>query len=189
MRFRCAGVLTGCLCAAAAVGAADASTGFIQEVPALLRTKLMATNEVSGTFVQTKTNPDGQAFVSRGTYHLRPGVDFAWRTMDPFDTLFWADKQTYVYSNEDECVSRPLKDLKGFSHFSNIGEGDFAPFLQAFDALYKEEAGVFHVLAKPKARPLVKFLSRVEADGTVSNWVLKATFPNKTVVEVKFRDN
>ncbi|MGN0854674.1 MAG: outer membrane lipoprotein carrier protein LolA [Kiritimatiellia bacterium] len=186
MRFGCAGLLTGCLCA---VAAGAPTTGFIREVPGLLKAKLLATNEVAGTFVQTKTDPDGRAFVSRGVYRIRPGVDFAWRTVEPFDALFWADRRTYVYSNEDECVTRPLKDLRGFSHFAAVGEGDFAPFLQAFDARYKEEEGVFHVLAKPKERRLAKFLSRVEADGLVSNWVLKATFPDGTVFEVKCRDN
>lgn len=190
MRVGCIGVLTGCMLGCGAVGAAESSEGFIEEVPELLRARLLSTNAFSGTFVQTKTNPDGRAFVSRGTYRVRPGVDFEWRTTDPFDTLFFADQKNYVYSNEDECVTKPLKDLKGFSHFSDVGEGDFSKFLKTFDSRYKEEAdGVFHVLSRPTERHLVKFLSRVEADGTVSNWVLKATFPDKTVFEVKFHDN
>ncbi len=183
------GLLTAALVLGGSLAAGE-ETGFVREVPGLLKEKLLSTNELAGAFVQTKTNPDGRAYVSRGTYRIRPGVDFAWRTTEPFDALFRADRKVYVYSNEDECVTKPLKDLKGFSHFADIGAGDFSAFFQAFDARYKEEpGGVFHVLAKPTERHLVKFLSRVEADGVVSNWVLKATFPDKTVFEVKFRDD
>lgn len=180
-------VVSGCC---TVVRAAEGSAGFIKEVPELLKARLLATNEFSGAFVQTKTNPDGQAFVSKGTYRVRPGVDFEWRTTDPFDTLFRTDRSTYCYSNEDECVTKPLKELKGFSHFSDVGEGDFSKFLATFDSLYKEDPnGVFHVLSKPTERHLVKFLSRVEADGTVSSWVLKATFPDKTTFKIEFKDN
>ena len=190
MRHGRSGVLTAALALGGVLAAAGAETGFVREVPDLLKTKLLSTNTLTGAFVQTKTNPDGRAYVSRGTYRIRPGVDFAWRTTEPFDALFRADRKVYVYSNEDECVTKPLKDLKGFSHFADIGAGDFSAFFQAFDARYKEEpGGVFHVLAKPTERHLVKFLSRVEADGVVSNWVLKATFPDKTVFEVRFRDD
>ena len=189
MRIGRAGVLTGLAFGCLAAVAAEPE-GFVKEVPPLLKAKLLATNAFSGTFVQTKTNPDGQAFVSRGTYRVRPGVDFEWRTTDPFDTLFFADRATYVYSNEDERVEKPLKDLKGFAHFSDVKEGDFAKFLQTFDSLYKEETdGTFHVLSKPTERHLVRFLSRVEADGTTSNWTLKATFPDRTVFKVELHDN
>ena len=173
-----------------ALAGAAGAPGFVTEVPARIREKLLATNELAGAFVQTKTTPDGRAFVSKGTYRIRPGVDFAWRTTAPFDSLFFADRQAYVYSNEDECVSKPLRELKGFSHFADVASGDFSRFLEAFDALYKEDAdGVFHVNCRPTERRLAKFLSRVEADGTVSNWVLKATFPDKTTFTVEFRDD
>ena len=177
-------MLVGCL------GVLIASAGFVTEVPPSLAARLAPTGETSGTFVQVKRLPDGKAFESRGAYRIRPGVDFSWRTQEPFEALFLATRTEYVYSNEDECVTKPLKDLKGFSHFSEVGAGDFSRFFQTFDARYKEEPdGVFHVLAKPTERHLVKFLSRVEADGVVSNWVLKATFPDKTVFEVRFRDD
>ena len=183
-------VLTGlAFCCLTAV-ATEPDNRFVKDVPELLKAKLLATNEFSGVFVQTKTDPDGRSFVSRGTYRVRPGIDFEWRTTDPFDSLFLSNQKTYVYSNEDERIEKPLKDLKGFSHFSDIREGDFARFLQAFDSLYKEDAdGTFHVLSKPTERHLVKFLSRVEADGSISNWVLKATFPNNTVFKVELHDN
>lgn len=189
MRDGRAGVLTA-LALGAALAASAGETPFAQEVPPLLKAKLLATNEVSGTFVQTKTAPDGRAFVSRGTYRIRPGVDFAWRTTEPFDALFRADRTTCVYSNEDECVTRPLRDLRGYSHFAAVGAGDFSAFFDAFDARYKEEpGGVFHVLAKPSERRLAQVLSRVEADGTVTNWTLRATFPDRTTFAVEFRDD
>ncbi len=189
MRNGHTGFLTALVLGGALAAAADTAP-FAKEVPELLQAKLLATNALTGAFVQTKTAPDGRVFVSRGTYSLRPGVDFAWRTTEPFDTLFFADRTTYVYSNEDECVTKPLRELKGYSHFAAVGTGDFSAFFDAFNARYKEEpGGVFHVLAKPTERHLAQFLSRVEADGTVSNWVLKATFPDQTTFEVKFRDD
>lgn len=166
------------------------ASAFMTDVPDIIRGMLVTTNETSGTFVQTKTMPDGRSFVSRGTYRIRPGVDFEWRTVDPFDTLFFATQKSYVYSNEDERVERQLKDLRGYTMFADAAKGDFSSFFKAFDALYKEdEGGVFHLLAKPKEARLAKLLSRVEADGTVTNWTLRAQFPDRTVFEIRFTDN
>ena len=168
-----------------------AAAGFATEVPGAIRERLLATNETHGAFVQTKRLPDGREFVSRGTYAMRPGRDFVWRTTEPFDTLFRATEKTYVYSNEDECVTRPLSDLKGYSAFAkSLRKGDFSPFFKAFDALYKEDAdGTFHILAKPKDSRLKKLLDRVEADGTVRSWTLCARFPDGTLFSVRFADD
>ena len=161
----------------------------IADVPPAIAAKLTATNETHGTFVQTKRLPPGEAYVSRGTYCIRPQVDFTWRTTEPFETLFWADQSIYVYSNEDERVEKPLADLPGFARFAAAGRGDCAEFFQAFDVLYKEDDdATFHVLAKPKDARLKKVLARVEADGVLTNWVLTATFPNRTVFEIRFCD-
>ncbi|MBO7482662.1 MAG: outer-membrane lipoprotein carrier protein LolA [Kiritimatiellae bacterium] len=165
------------------------ASAFMTDVPDLIRGMLVTTNETSGTFVQTKTMPDGRSFVSRGTYRIRPGVDFEWRTVDPFETLFLATQKSYIYTNEDERVERQLKDLRGYAMFADAAKGDFSSFFKAFDALYKEEdGGVFHLLAKPKEARLAKLLSRVEADGTVTNWTLRAQFPDRTVFEIRFTD-
>ena len=43
-----------------------AATGFVAEVPDTLKTRLVPTNEVRGVFVQTKTLPTGEKFVSSG---------------------------------------------------------------------------------------------------------------------------
>ena len=161
----------------------------IADVPPAIAAKLTATNETHGTFVQTKRLPTGEAYVSRGTYCIRPQVDFTWRTAEPFETLFWADQSIYVYSNEDERVEKPLADLPGFARFAAAGRGDCAEFFQAFDVLYKEDDGAtFHVLAKPKDARLKKALARIDADGVVTNWTLRATFPTGVTFEIRFAD-
>lgn len=172
----------GCACVLAA-------SALISEAPDLMRDRLASTNETAGVFVQTKRLPDGAEFVSRGTYTIRPGVDFSWRTTDPFDSLFLATQTKYCYSNEDECVTRPLSELRGYSRFAAAGKGDFSAFFKSFDALYKEDPeGVFHILARPNDPRLAGFLERVDADGTVTNWTLKATFPDGTTFTVSVMD-
>lgn len=166
-----------------------AAAGFATDVPPLVRERLAMTNETHGTFTQTKRLAAGEEFVSRGSWRIRPGVDFEWRITDPFDAVFWADQVKYIYSNEDEMVEKPLEELAGYEHFKNVGNGDFSAFFKAFDALYKEDSDGFHVLAKPRDRRLARFLSRVDADGFPSNWLFRATFPDATMFEVKFFEN
>ena len=165
-----------------------AATPFLTEVPPTLREKLAATNEVRGAFVQRKTTPEGTTYVTKGTYALRPGVDFTWKTVEPFETTFYATPTNYVYSNEDESVTRKLSELPGFARVEAAGKGDYSAFFDAFDALYKEEGGKFFVLAKPKVGDLKRVLKRVEAEGTVTNWMLKAEFPDKTTFALEFSD-
>lgn len=175
-------MLVGCL------GVLIASAGFVTEVPPSLAARLAPTGETSGTFVQVKRLPDGKTFESRGSYRIRPGVDFSWRTQEPFDALFLATRTEYVYSNEDEVVTKPLRDLPGFSSFAEAEKGDFSPALKAFDALYKEDSEGFHVLAKPKVSRLKRVLERVDVDGDATNMTVRATFPDKTTVTVVLRD-
>ncbi len=163
-----------------------ASAGFLTELPADLQTWLFPTNEVKGVFTQTKTFPDGRALTSRGSYHLRPGTDFAWRMEEPFDSLFWSDQQTYCYSNEDEVVSKPLRALPGWGRLAALMNGNPSDILRVFDVLYKEENGVQHLLAKPKDARLQRFLSRVEADGTPDQWQLTLQFADQTGFRIKF---
>ncbi len=165
-----------------------AASSFLTEAPSAIRAKLLSTNETRGSFVQVKRLPDGTTFESRGTYHIRPGRDFSWCTLEPFEALFRTTKTSYCYSNEDECVTKPLSELRGFSNFSAVEKGDFSAFFEAFDARYKEENGVFHLLARPKDARLEKFLSRVEADGTLTNWTLRATFPTQIILELRLND-
>ena len=161
----------------------------VQAVPDAIAAKLTATNETRGAFVQTKRLPTGETYVSRGTYRIRPGVDFEWRTTEPFETLFWSDRSVCVYSNEDERVERPLADLPGFTRFAAAGDGDARAFFEAFDALYAEDGdGTFHVLARPKDARLKKALARIDADGVVTNWTLRATFPTGVTFEIRFAD-
>ena len=163
-----------------------ASSALMTEVPENLRAMLMPTNETRGAFVQTKRLPDGTSFESRGTFAIRPGTDFEWRTMEPFESVFRTTKERYSYSNEDEYVEKPLKDLRGFSKFAAAASGDFSAFFKAFDAMYKEEDGEFHVLARPKEPRLAKVLSRVDADGKPGAWTMKASFPDKTTIDIRF---
>ncbi len=166
-----------------------ASSPFLTDVPEPIRAKLQATNETRGAFVQMKRLSDGTSFTSRGRYRIRPGIDFEWCTTEPFEALFRTTKAEYCYSNEDECVTKPLSELRGFSNFSDAEKGDFSAFFKAFDSLYKEEDGVFHVLSKPKDARLGRFLSRVEADGVLTNWTLRVTFPDRTVMELRLTDD
>jgi len=165
------------------------AAGFATEVPETIRAKLAATNEVTGRFVQTKVDGSGREYVMRGSYRIRPGVDFTWRTEDPFETVFTATQSCYSYSNEDCVVSRALSDLPGAGRFAAASAGDVSAFFKAFDALYKEEGGKFYVKAKPKVGELSSVLERVDAEGTVSNWTLSATFPNRTRIAISFRDD
>lgn len=165
-----------------------AAAGFLTEVPEPIRAKLTATNETSGTFVQTKTTAEGRAYVSRGEFRIRPGVDFVWKMCEPFEACFFATPTNYVYSNEDETVSRTLAELPGFARFDDVAKGDFSAFFKAFDALYAEEEGRFCVRAKPKAGELRRVLSQVDAEGVLTNWMLRATFVDKTVFKVEFRE-
>lgn len=175
-------MLFGCL------GVLIAAVGFATEVPPLLAEKLTSTAEVRGTFVQTKTDRN-RSYVTKGTYRIRPGVDFEWRTLDPFETVFLATPTNYVYSNEDESVTRRLSELPGGDKFGDIGKGDASIFFELFDALYKEEDGRFFVKAKPKTRDLKRALTRVDAEGTVTNWTLQVTFPNGTNFRIDFKDD
>lgn len=166
-----------------------ATSGFATEVPPLLEAKLASKDELRGTFKQTKTTAEGEKYVMRGFYHLRPGLDFTWKTLDPFETVFHATKEKYTYSNEDESVTRLLKDMPSSERFTSLSEGDLSVFFKVFDALYKEENGRFFIKAKPKVRDLKVALERVEVEGTTDNWTLKAYFPNKTTFEIEFKDD
>lgn len=170
------------------IGVLIAATAFVTEVPTLVRERLCATNETHGTFTQTKRLATGEEFESSGFWRIRPGVDFEWRIAEPFDAVFWADQEKYIYSNEDEKVEKPLEELAGYEHFKGAQNGDFDVFFKAFDSLYKEDADGFHVLAKPRDSRLSRFLTRVEADGVVTNWLFRATFPDDTVFEVRIRE-
>ena len=165
-----------------------AAAGFLSEVPGPIRAKLTSTNETCGVFVQTKTAADGRSYVTKGTYRIRPGVDFTWRTLEPFEACFTATTTNYVYSNEDETVVRELSELPGFSRFAGAGEGDFSAFFKAFDALYAEESGKFYVRAKPKTSELKRVLGRVDAEGVVTNWTLRAELADRTVFTVSLRE-
>lgn len=164
------------------------AAAFVTEVPEPIRAKLSSTNETSGAFVQTKTAADGRSYVTKGTYRIRPGVDFTWRTLEPFETCFTATTTDCVYSNEDETVARKLSDLPGFSRFKGAGKGDYSAFFKAFDAMYAEEGGKFYVRAKPKVSDLKRVLVRVDAEGTLTNWTLRAELADKTVFAVDLRD-
>lgn len=158
------------------IGLLMTATAFATDVPPVIRERLAQTNETHGAFTQTKRLPTGEEFVSRGLWRIRPGVDFEWRITEPFDAAFWADKTKYVYSNEDEKVEKPLSELAAYEHFKDVREGDFAAFFAAFDALYKEDAAGFHILAKPRDARLARFLKRIDADGFTTNWTMRATF-------------
>ncbi len=166
-----------------------AAAGFVTEVPEPIRLKLVSTNETSGTFVQTKTTPDGREYVTRGVYKIRPGVDFTWKTTDPFETCFYATTTNYVYSSEDESISRSLAELPGFSRFDAVGNGDFSPFFRAFDSLYAQKDGKFYVRSRPKVADLRRFLSRVDVEGVLTNWTLRAEFSDKTLFSVRLEED
>ena len=42
------------------------------------------------------------------------------------------------------------------------------------------------VLARPKEPRLAKVLSRVDADGKPGAWTMKASFPDKTTIDIRF---
>lgn len=164
-------------------------TGFLSEVPPMVAERLNSTNETQGTFVQTKTMPDGRRFKSKGTYRIRPGKDFEWAVHEPFETCFYSTQEKYVYTNEDERVERALKDLPNFARLSEAATGDYQGFFAAFDALYKEEDGKFFVKAKPKVKELKRFLSRVDAEGEPQDWELTATFPDGTTFKIELKED
>ena len=165
-----------------------AAAGFVTEFPAALQGMLSRTNETSGAFVQTKTTADGKSYATKGEYRIRPGVDFVWKTLEPFETCFTATPTNCVYSNEDETVVRPLADLPGFSRFADIGKGDHGAFFKSFDMLYAEEGGKFFVRARPKVSDLKRILVRMDAEGVATNWTLRAELTDRTVFSVEFRE-
>lgn len=172
------------------LGVLIAATGFITEIPKELEPILSPNAEVRGTFTQTKRTAEGAKYVMTGEYRIRPQVDFMWKTLEPFETEFFATKEEYRYSNEDEEVKKKLKDMPNAKLFDALRTGDTSVFFELFDTLYKvEENGVFHFLSKPKTRDLKRALSRVEGDGTSDNWILKIEFPNKTVFEIEFKND
>ena len=165
------------------------AAGFMTEVPVTLRDRIAPTNEVAGAFVQEKRLPSGETFETKGTYRIRPGRDFTWRTTEPFETLFTSTQKEYVYSNEDEVVKRPLKDLPGFARFASVSTGDFSGFFDSFRALYREEPeGVFHLLAKPRVARLEKLLTRIDLDGDPTNMIFRASLTDGTFFTIKFFD-
>ena len=165
------------------------AAGFVTEVPETVRARLSDTNETAGTFTMTRTLPSGEKFVTSGDYLVRPGVDFTWRTKTPFATCFYATPERYVYTNEDERVERRLEDLPHLSRFKAAAKGDYSAFFDAFDALYKEEGGLFHFKAKPKVDALRRVLERVDGDGGPGFWRLKASFTDKSSIDVEFKDS
>lgn len=175
-------MLVGCL------GVLIAASGFLQEIPESLRQRLAPTNEVAGVFVQTKTLASGEKFVSSGCYRLRPRVDFEWRYTEPFEARFLATDDKYEYSNEDETISRPLRQLPGFSNFAELRDGNFAGLMEAFESKYKEENGRHFLLSMPRAARLRKFLERIELEIDSTNIEIKATFKDKTTFKAKLLD-
>lgn len=162
---------------------------FVTEVPPLIAEKLASTNETAGVFTQTKTMPDGRRFVSEGTFRIRPGRDFEWSVHEPFETSFFATPERYIYTNEDERVERKLEDLPHLARFDALAKGDFSPFFEMFDALYKEEGGKFYMRTKPKRRELKSFLKQVDAEGEREAWTLIATFPDGTTFKIEVKEN
>ena len=165
------------------------AAGFIEGVPPLILGKLSSSEEVRGVFTETKVTPDKKEYVTKGVFHIRPGTDFEWKTTDPFETRFYATPEKYVYSNEDETVSRPLAELPRFSRLETLMKKDFSVFFKLFNALYAEENGIFHIKAKPKAGELAKFLECVEADGTTTDWTLGVHLVNGTLFRIRFQEN
>ena len=169
------------------------ASGFLTQVPPALQALLLPTNEISGTFVQTKTVKASDRTVVRhyttyGPYRLQPGIGFEWKTLEPFETRFYATPTNYVYSNEDESVSRPLSDLPGFSNYADLmAKRDASPLLKAFETLYKEEDGRFYLKSKPKDGRLRRVLSRIEAEGTPTNWFMRAEFPTGDAIRLEFK--
>lgn len=172
MLVGCAGIL---MAAATAVAP-------IREIPPALVAKFAPTNEVSGTFVQRKFVAEGDRetmYETRGTYRLRPGRDFTWKTLEPFVTCFHATPTNYVYSNEDERTSRPLKELPGYSQFKPVFGGDFSVVLRAFRATYAEENGRHYLRARPDTSRLSRYLKRVDVEGSGKKWKVIARLANE----------
>ena len=169
------------------IGFLMSASAFVSDVPPVIRQRLSATNETSGVFTQTKRLPTGEEFVSGGLWKVWPGIDFEWRITDPFDALFRADQTKYIYSNEDEIVEKPLSELPAFEHFKDFNNADFDAFFDAFDALYKEDADGFHILAKPRDKRISRFLTRFDADGFPTNWTLRAYFRDNSSFSVNIR--
>lgn len=164
------------------------AAGFLTEVPPLLEATIAPTNETTGAFVQTKRD-HGRVYVSRGTYRIRPGVGFEWKTSEPFETTFIATESEYTYSNEDETVTKAISEIRGGELFEAISKRDLSNLFTTFDTLYKEEDGKFFLKAKPKVRSLKRALAQVEAEGCVTNWMMKATFPNGVTFEIELKDD
>lgn len=174
MLFGCAGILI--------------AAGFLTEMPPLLESAIAPTNETSGIFVMTKSD-HGREYVSTGTYRIRPKVDFEWKTLEPFESVFYSTPTNYVYSNEDEVIVRDLSDLRGGEILADLESGDTSKIFATFDILYKEEDNRFFLKAKPKIRQLKRALERVEAEGTITNWMLSVTFPNGVNIKIDLKDN
>ena len=123
--------------------------------------------------------------------HDKPGV-----TRDRKETeaklqdmkLLIIDTAGYEYSNEDETISRPLRQLPGFSNFAELRDGNFAGLMEAFDSKYKEENGRHFLLSMPRAARLRKFLERIELEIDSTNIEIKATFKDKTTFKAKLHD-
>ena len=172
--------------------ASAASIAPIREVPPALVAKFAPTNEVSGTFVQRKIvreNGKETVYVTKGTYRLRPGKDFTWRTKEPFETCFYATPTNYVYSNEDETTGKPLRDLPGFSHFESVFKGDFSVALKAFRANYAEQGGRHYLRAKPDNFRLSRHLERIDLEGAGKRWKAVATLANQIRFEWLLTDD
>lgn len=165
-----------------------AAGGFLTEIPPALQARLAPTNETAGSFVQVKRLASGETFVTKGDYLVRPGKDFTWRTVEPFGTLFRTTRTEYVYSNEDEVVTRPLKGLPGFSRFAAATTGDFSAFLDAFDAVYSERDGRFSLMGTPKDPRLKGLLVRLDAEGDATNLTFKAELSDRTTFTLNLAD-
>ena len=185
-------MLIGCAAVLIAAAVSPAEPVPLAEVPPLIASRLASTNEVRGVFAMEKFVPDatgGRTFRSRGEYRIRPGRDFTWRTLEPFETTFTATPTNYVYANEDETVTRRLRDLPGVPAFADVAKGDYSAFFRCFDALYREEPdGRFFLKARPKVRDLARRLARIDVEGVSTNWTLRAEFPGRTAITVRFED-
>jgi dienelactone hydrolase len=168
-----------------------AAGSLITEVPKPIAAKLLSAEPLAGEFVQTKTVRSAsrsEVFRTKGEYRIIPGKEFSWKTIEPFETLFVATRERYTYSNEDESVTRELADLPQMFDFGRLAKGDLDFFFEVFEARYLESNGRFRIEAKPKPRDLAKVLEKVEVEGTLSEWSLKAIFPNSTEIRIDLRD-
>ena len=181
----------GVLIAAASLGSSEPVkvTPEFARTNEFLRAIRYPDSPIAGTFVQRKHLATGEDFVSSGVFSVDPGKTFEWRILEPFDSLFHATKEKYVYSNEDECVEKALSELRGYSQIASVLEAEDAgdALSDAYEAMYTEEGGVSHVLARPRDSRMKRVLSRVEIDGTWSNLVFLATFPDRSTFEIKVK--